>query len=61
MEGVDDFHESEVRKLYPTRIALVQVESRDDRTLVLRYVSCKPLADLAAGVIQGAAAHLGDG
>ena len=27
---------------------------------MLRYFSCKPLADLATGVIHGAAAHLGE-
>lgn len=61
MEGIDDFHEYEVRKLYPdAELPSFKIESRDDRTLVLRYFSCKPLADLAAGVIQGAAAHLGE-
>ncbi len=61
MAGVNDFHEYEVRKLYPdAELPSFEVESRDDRTLVLRYVSCKPLADLAAGVIKGAAAFLGE-
>ena len=61
LAGVDAFHESEVRKLYPdAELPSFKVETRDDRTLVLRYFSCKPLADLAAGVIQGAAAHLGE-
>ena len=61
MAGIDDFHEHEVRKLYPdAELPSFKVESRDERTLVLRYVSCKPLADLAAGVIKGAAAHLGE-
>jgi hypothetical protein len=61
MAKIDDFHEFEVRKLYPdAELPSFKVESRDDRTLVLRYFSCKPLADLAAGVIRGAAAHLGE-
>jgi hypothetical protein len=61
LAGVDDFHEYEVRKLYPdAELPSFKVESRDERTLVLRYFSCKPLADLAAGVIKGAAAHLGE-
>lgn len=61
MSGIDDFHEHEVRKLYPdAELPSFKVESRDERTLVLRYISCKPLADLAAGVIRGAAAHLGE-
>ena len=61
LSGVDDFHEYEVRKLYPdAELPSFKVESRDERMLVLRYFSCKPLADLASGVIQGAAAHLGE-
>jgi hypothetical protein len=61
LEGVDHFHENEVRKLYPdAELPSFKVESRDERTLVLRYLSCKPLADLAAGVIRGAADHLGE-
>lgn len=59
--SIDHFHETDVRKLYPdAELPSFQVESRDDRNLVLRYYSCKPLADLATGVIQGAAAHLGE-
>ena len=61
LAGVDDFHEFEVRKLYPdAELPSFKVESRDPEKLVLRYYSCKPLADLAAGVIKGAAAHLGE-
>ena len=61
MSGIDEFHQTEVRKLYPdAELPSFQVESRDEKRLVLRYVSCKPLADLAAGVIQGAAGHLGE-
>lgn len=61
LAGVDAFHELEVRKLYPdAELPSFKVESRTDRMLVLQYVSCKPLADLAAGVIKGAAAHLGE-
>lgn len=61
LAGIDEFHEHEVRKLYPdAELPSFQVEHRDERTLVLRYFSCKPLADLAAGVIKGAAAHLGE-
>lgn len=61
LENIDHFHETEVRKLYPdAELPSFRVESRDSRRLVLRYHSCKPLADLAAGVIQGAALHLGE-
>lgn len=61
LEEVDHFHETEVRKLYPdAELPSFKVESRDERMLVLRYFSCKPLADLAAGVIKGAADYLGE-
>lgn len=61
LEGIDHFHEHEVRKLYPdAELPSFKGQSRDDRTLVLNYFSCKPLADLATGVIKGAAAHLGE-
>lgn len=61
MSGIDGFHESEVRKLYPdAELPSFKVESRDSSRLVLRYHSCKPLADLAVGVIHGAANYLGE-
>ena len=61
LENIDCFHETEVRKLYPdAELPSFQVESRDSGRMVLRYHSCKPLADLATGVIHGAAMHLGE-
>ena len=61
MAGIDGFHDHEVRKLYPdAELPSFKVESRDHRRLILRYHSCKPLADLAVGVIQGAAKYLGE-
>lgn len=61
LSEVDHFHETEVRKLYPdAELPSFRVFSRDERRLVMNYFSCKPLADLATGVIQGAAAHLGE-
>ncbi len=61
MSGIDGFHEHEVRKLYPdAELPSFKVESRDSRRLVLSYHSCKPLADLAVGVIHGAANYLGE-
>lgn len=61
LANIDHFHENEVRKLYPdAELPSFQVERRDSSTLTLRYHSCKPLADLASGVIRGAAAHLGE-
>jgi len=61
MAGIDAFHELEVRKLYPNaELPSFQIESRTEDQLVLGYHSCKPLADLAVGVIKGAAAHLNE-
>ena len=61
MAGIDGFHENEVRKLYPdAELPSFKVESRDNGCLILRYDSCKPLADLAVGVINGAADYLGE-
>lgn len=56
---VDEFHEQQVRKLYPdAELPSFRVEERCADRLVLGYRSCKPLADLATGVIKGAAAYL---
>ena len=60
LANIDDFHESEVRKLYPdAELPSFQVVSRNPDRIVLAYRSCKPLADLAVGVISGAGEHLG--
>lgn len=60
LAGIDGFHETEVRKLYPdAELPSFKVITRDADRLVVDYVSCKPLADLAVGVIRGAAEHLG--
>jgi hypothetical protein len=60
LEGIDEFHETEVRKLYPdAELPSFLKEFRGEDTLVMGYYSCKPLAALATGVIRGAAAHLG--
>lgn len=61
LADIDDFHERQVRKLYPdAELPSFRVESRTVDKLVLGYRSCKPLADLAVGVIKGAASHLGE-
>ncbi|MBO1081230.1 heme NO-binding domain-containing protein [Roseomonas haemaphysalidis] len=60
LEGIDAFHEVEVRKLYPdAELPSFQPEARSASSLTLGYHSCKPLAPLALGVIRGAATHLG--
>jgi hypothetical protein len=59
LEGIDEFHEVEVRKLYPdAELPSFVPEARSARALTLGYYSCKPLAPLALGVIRGAAAHV---
>ncbi|MFC3125520.1 heme NO-binding domain-containing protein [Pseudoroseomonas globiformis] len=60
LEGIDEFHEVEVRKLYPdAELPSFVPEARSETVLLLGYHSCKPLAPLALGVIRGAAQHLG--
>lgn len=59
LSNVDEFHERQVRKLYPdAELPSFRVESRTATELVLGYRSSKPLSDLAAGVIRGAGQHL---
>jgi hypothetical protein len=59
LASIDYFHENEVRKLYPdAELPSFKVLSRTEDLLSLRYESCKPLADLAAGVIAGASTYL---
>jgi hypothetical protein len=60
LEQINDFHEREVRKLYPdAELPTFTTEARDARRLVIGYHSGKQLSDLAIGVIKGAATHLG--
>lgn len=60
LANVNDFHQSEVRRLYhDAELPHFDCVSRDQKRMVLDYRSCKPLADLAAGVIRGASTHLG--
>lgn len=59
LASIDDFHESEVRKLYPdAELPSFGMVERSAHHVVLEYRSCKPLADLAAGVIRGAGEYL---
>ena len=61
LASVDEFHEREVRKIYPdAELPSFRVVSRTEDRLVLGYRSCKPLADLAGGVIKGVAVHLNE-
>jgi hypothetical protein len=59
LESIDDFHENEVKKLYPdAELPSFKILDRTDNVLSLRYESCKPLGDLAGGVIAGASSYL---
>lgn len=59
LQGIDEFHEFEVRKLYPdAELPSFVPEVRDAHAMTLGYYSCKPLASLALGVIRGAATHV---
>jgi len=59
LSSIDNFHETEVRKLYPdAELPSFTVINRGASQLVMQYRSCKPLADLAVGVIRGAAKYL---
>jgi hypothetical protein len=59
LEQVNDFHEREVRKLYPdAELPTFTTESRGDHEMVIGYHSDKQLRDFAVGVIHGAATHL---
>ena len=59
LADIDHFHESEVRRLYPdAELPSFTVVARSRDHLEIDYHSCKPLADLAVGVIRGAGAHM---
>lgn len=59
LSTINDFHEKQVRKLYPdAELPSFHVETRTPERLVLGYHSCKPLGDLAVGVIKGASNYL---
>jgi hypothetical protein len=59
LEQVNDFHEREVRKLYPdAELPTFTTESRGEHDMVVGYHSEKQLRDFAVGVIHGAAIHL---
>lgn len=59
LASIDDFHESEVRKLYPdAELPSFRMIERSAHHVIMDYRSCKPLADLAVGVVRGAGEHL---
>jgi hypothetical protein len=57
LEGIETHIHCEVRKLYPdAELPRFEAERRGPGDLVLNYRSSRPFADLAQGMIEGAAA-----
>lgn len=55
LESVELYIHREVQKLYPdAELPRFICEHRDERTMTLRYISDKSMADLAVGLIKGA-------
>jgi hypothetical protein len=55
---VDSHIHVEVKKLYPdAQLPNFEVIEQTSRCLSLRYDSCRPLADLAVGLIEGSAGY----
>jgi hypothetical protein len=58
LRSVDGHIHVEVRKLYPdAELPRFEEISGDPNRLVLDYISCRPLADLAIGLIEGASEY----
>lgn len=61
LESVHDHIHVEVHKLYPdAELPAFKTHARSEHSLDLDYRSCKPLADLAEGLIKGASDHYGE-
>ncbi len=62
LEAVDGLIHVEVRKLYPNaQLPRFESRRRGPDELELDYVSPRPFADLAEGLIEGCTAHFGRG
>jgi len=60
VSSVENHIHMEVRKLYPdAQLPRFDVLERTPDRLVISYRSCRPLVDLAAGLIEGSAAFYG--
>lgn len=60
LEGIESHIHREVRKLYPdAELPVFETERPDPSRLVMNYQSSRPFADLAHGMICGAARHFG--
>jgi hypothetical protein len=61
LEGIETHIHREVRKLYPdAELPVFEAARPSGARLVLDYRSSRPFADLALGMIRGAAAHFHD-
>lgn len=60
LAGIEDIIHAEVLKLYPdAELPTFRIERGPGR-LVLTYISARPFADLAHGLIEGCVTHFGD-
>lgn len=60
LAGIETHIHSEVRKLYPdAELPVFDVEHSPPAGLALTYQSTRPFADLAHGMLEGAAKHFG--
>lgn len=60
LEGIESHIHREVRKLYPdAELPVFDTERPDENRLIMNYRSARPFADLAHGMIRGAARHFG--
>lgn len=61
LDSIEQVIHAEVRKLHPdAELPRFETEHRDDERMVLVYRSPRHMEDLAAGLIDGCAAHFGD-
>jgi Haem-NO-binding len=61
LEGIDNHVHVEVRKLYPdAELPQLGTERPDDHTLLMRYQSNRPFAELAYGLMKGAIDYFGE-
>ena len=61
LDTIENHVHVEVKKLYPdAELPSFQTEHPDANTLIMKYTSFRPFADLAEGLILGAIAHFGE-
>lgn len=61
LEKVENHVHVEVRKLYPdAELPTLDVTRQGPDDVKVQYISCRPLGDLAVGLIEGCAEHFGE-